>query len=54
MRMDAFDSSSIFDMDEVSFLETQDFDLFPHDYVPWLISELDECSPSFPEFTDIG
>lgn len=54
MRMDAFDSSSIFDMDEVSFLETQDFDLFPHDYVPWLISELDECSPSLPEFTDIG
>ncbi|XP_028053256.1 protein PHOTOPERIOD-INDEPENDENT EARLY FLOWERING 1 isoform X1 [Camellia sinensis] len=54
MRMDAFDSSSTFDMDEVSFLETQDFDLFPHDYVPWLISELDECSPSLPEFTDIG
>ncbi|PSS13807.1 Protein PHOTOPERIOD-INDEPENDENT EARLY FLOWERING like [Actinidia chinensis var. chinensis] len=50
--IDAFESSFPLDMDEY-WLDSQGFDLVPHDYVPGFISGLDDYS-SLPKFTDIG
>ena len=50
--IDAFENSFPFDMDEF-WLNSQGFDLVPHDYVHGFISGLDDYS-SLPEFTDVG